>query len=141
MGEAKFTPGEWGIAGDTTALTGPTTVFGFRGICAGDKDWPTKEIHCGMETIAVVIAPESSPHAPVGESNRPPDVALLLAHARLIAAAPDLYAALVEAADAIEGLIDGEKCEHAVNICWCGQRTVLESAQAAIRKATEPADA
>lgn len=126
MGEAKFTPGPY-----------------WRDRYSTNIEVPDADCHVG--TIKASITPDID--AGLGSKPIGMHIALVFAdgiigaglaeaHADLFAAAPEMYAALVEAADAIEGLIDGEKCEHAVNICWCGQRAVLKSCRAAIRKAT-----
>lgn len=59
------------------------------------------------------------------------------ANARLIAASPDLLAALVEAAPLLEELIEeGGGDDHSVGLCDCRDRATLAAMKDAISKAT-----
>jgi uncharacterized protein (DUF779 family) len=53
----------------------------------------------------------------------------------LISAAPDLLEALKKAYGELHFLTKDERCDHAVNICWCECHRILDDAKAAITKA------
>lgn len=60
--------------------------------------------------------------------------------AKLIAAAPELLAALREADDLIRDLIEpdsGLACDHGVGICACGPRAMVGRIRAALAKVAE----
>lgn len=58
------------------------------------------------------------------------------ANARLIAAAPEMAEALLEMIFIVEQYIkDCGPCDHAVNICVCGENAELDQAKAALKKA------
>ncbi|WP_238908144.1 hypothetical protein [Achromobacter ruhlandii] len=60
------------------------------------------------------------------------------ANARLIAAAPELLAALEDCQTALEWAIEqggGPDCEHEAGVCFCNENNALNYARAAIAKA------
>lgn len=60
------------------------------------------------------------------------------ANARLIAAAPELLAALIEAKAALDWVIEqagGPVCEHEAGVCFCKESAALNSARAALSRA------
>lgn len=57
------------------------------------------------------------------------------ANARLIAAAPELLEALVQAKAEIIELLAGESCDHSVGICYCQTNNRLSMIEEAIKKA------
>ena len=107
---SDWTPGPW------TMETVRTSV----GLCFRVGPFPWRN---GKLNHACIYAdyPNSAEHA-TGEAN-----------ARLIAAAPELYEALNETAVLLAGML--EPCDHAANICWCGVRSGIEQARAALAKA------
>ena len=58
------------------------------------------------------------------------------ADARLIAAAPELLAALQATVEEMSVIDKDEGCDHDVGICWCPWFRAKEAAVAAIAKAT-----
>lgn len=95
-GETKWTTGPWRVNG---IMSGGATPVGR--ICVGDypdRPWPCTVVTDGtMHTVAIVPARDANeepgtPSRPIANSD--------VATARLIAAAPDLYAALAALEDA-----------------------------------------
>jgi len=58
-----------------------------------------------------------------------------MTNARLIAAAPELLEALVQAKAEIIELLAGESCDHSVGICYCQTNNRLSMIEEAIKKA------
>lgn len=88
VSNVTHTPGPWSF-GAPQGQTGPTTPS-FKPFCGGDE-WPYEQVTSGMDTVAVVPAPDDGwPFC--GE----PIPGQAAANARLIAAAPHLLEALQE---------------------------------------------
>jgi hypothetical protein len=92
VNETKHTPGPWGL----TEHTGP------RDITCRRKHWQVSQTLGGQRGVAIVFGPEAGPN-PTG------------ANARLVAAAPDLLAAL-EAAQCSCSISERESGH--ITGCW-----------------------
>lgn len=126
----QHTPGPW-FAGYGEGLTGPTTPS-FAGPCCGGKNWGYEPVRCGDRTIAICPNQEAA-------ALRISDIkGSAAANARLIAAAPDMLAALQATLQDLR--VRGELCDDGVlelNI----SNGILCQLESAIMKATgkEPA--
>lgn len=89
---------------------------------------------------------EGAPYTPhysdvaqfVAETISSEKLAIQQANARLIAAAPELLAALEDCQTALEWAIEqggGPACEHEAGVCFCNEKNALNYARAALRKA------
>ena len=121
MSGPQFTRGPWSF-GAPLGQTGPTCPW-FGPFCGGEE-WPYEQVTSGLDTVAVIPAPDDGDETYCGK----PLNAVAVANAHLIAAAPEMYEVLDELLSYTGAAAYALDDEH-----------IVERARAALAKANPPA--